>query len=75
MDIAKVMEAKGKFSKLYRKRDGFLGVGVGRVEGVYVLRVYVKEFDCAFVNELKNKGFRFEGLATIISVIGEIKAL
>ena len=75
MDIAKVMEAKGKFAKLYRQRDGYIGVGVGKVEGIYILRVYVKEFECPFVDELKKKGFKFEGLSTIINVIGEFRAL
>ena len=75
MDIAQVMEAKGKFSKLYRKRPGFIGVGVGKVEHIYAIRAYVKTFDCSFVDELKNNGFMFEGLPVKVHVIGEIKAL
>ena len=75
MDINKVIKAKGKFAKLYRQRPGFVGVGIGKAEHVYVIRVYVKEFECPFVNELKNNGFMFEGLPVKIHVIGEIKAI
>lgn len=75
MEISQVMEAKGKFAKLYRKRKNFLGVGVGKVEHIYTIRAYVKTFDCSFVDELKNKGFMFEGLPVKIHVIGEIKAI
>ena len=75
MEISKVMEAKGKFAKLYRQRPGFIGVGVGKVEHVYAIRAYVKTFDCSFVDELKSKGFMFEGLPVKIHVIGEIKAI
>ena len=75
MDISQVMEAKGKFAKLYRQRPGYIGIGVGRMEGIYVLRAYVKTFDCSFVDELKKKSFKFEGLPIKVHVMGEIKAL
>lgn len=74
MDISQVIKAKGKFAKLYRNRDGFIGVGVGKVEHVYVIRAYVKTFDCSFVDELKKKGFMFEKLPVKVHVIGEFKA-
>ena len=75
MDISEVIKAKGKFAKLYRKREGFIGVGVGKVDHIYVIRAYVKTFECSFVDDLKKKNFMFEGLPVKIHVIGEIKAI
>ena len=68
------MEAKKRFSDLYRDKEGFVGIGVGQLGDRYILRVYVEKYDCPLVDELRNMGFIFEDFIIEVFESGEIKA-
>jgi hypothetical protein len=68
-----IAEAKKHLQDRYRFEEGFVGVGIGRVDNNDALRVYV--VDTAFpIAQRLGKAGKFEGYPVIVEVSGKIQA-
>ena len=66
-------KAKKHFGARYRSKEGFVGVGIGRIADSDALRVYVEDADAPIAQRLKSES-TFEGFPVVVEVTGEIRA-
>lgn len=68
-----IAEAKKHLQDGYRFEEGFVGVGIGRVDNNDALRVYVVDTGFPIAQRLAKAG-TFEGYPVIVEVSGKIQA-
>lgn len=68
-----IAEAKKHLQDRYRTEEGFVGVGIGRVDNKDALRVYVVDTGYPIAQRLAKVGW-FEGYPIIVEVSGKIQA-
>jgi hypothetical protein len=72
--MLKIREAKKRLRDLYRHKEGFVGVGIGRRNNEDTLRVYVADTRFSVAQQLAATD-RFEGFPIEIEVTGTVRAL
>ena len=73
--LEKIDQIKQNFINIYKDNKDFLDCGIGKMYGDYVLYLYVKDYNCSLVENIKRKGSSFERVPVRIFETGEIKAL
>lgn len=68
-----ILDAKKHFQQLYRFDEGFVGVGVGELDGREALRVYVLDAGTPLAQALKQQG-TFDGFPVVIETTGKVRA-
>ena len=71
--MEKLLEAKAALAANYKDVQGFLGVGIGRTNGLDVIRVYVESVNCAAARRIA-KLESFDGIPLNIKIAGKITA-
>ena len=71
--MKKLLEVKETIAEVYKDVEGFTGVGIGRTNGLEVVRVYVESLTCPAAKRIARLK-TYDGIPLNIKVVGKIIA-
>lgn len=73
MSLGLIEQAKKDFADKYKETDGFVGIGIGEIEGEKCLRIYLSSLDSEMAKILAYRS-NFNGFLFTIHTTGKISA-